>query len=121
MDYCKLFCDVLPAWLSGLAAVVAIVITCISNSRSNRLQAKIAADNSKLLKDIQRRDANMKLYDLRLGGLWIYGIKIKDQNLVLFSFIILQIVVDKVYNNNLFVLIILDEFLFLKLHHVVIL
>ena len=67
MDYCKLFCDVLPAWLSGMAAVVAIFISCKSNSKSNKLQAKIADDNSILLKDIQRRDANMKLYDLRLG------------------------------------------------------
>ncbi len=67
MDYTKLFCDVLPAWLSGMAAVVAIIISCKSNSKSNKLQAKIADDNSILLKDIQRRDANMKLYDLRLG------------------------------------------------------
>ena len=66
MNWNILFCDVLPAWLSGIAAVVAIIIACISNSRSNKLQAEIAADNSKLLKDIQHRDANMKLYDLRL-------------------------------------------------------
>ena len=67
MNWNVLFCDVLPAWLSGIAAVVAIIIACISNSKSNKLQAKIADDNSILLKDIQRRDANMKLYDLRLG------------------------------------------------------
>ena len=67
MNWNVLLCDVLPAWLSGIAAVVAIIIACISNSKSNKLQAKIADDNSTLLKDIQRRDANMKLYDLRLG------------------------------------------------------
>ena len=66
MDYCELFCDILPAWLSGIAAVVAIIIACISNGKSNKLQEKIAADNSKLLKDIQHRDANMRLYELRL-------------------------------------------------------
>ena len=67
MNWNVLLCNVLPAWLSGIAAVVAIIIACISNSKSNKLQAKIADDNSILLKDIQRRDANMKLYDLRLG------------------------------------------------------
>ena len=66
MDFYKLFCDILPAWLSGIAAVVAIIISCKSNNKSNELQRKIADDNSKLLKDIQHRDANMKLYDLRL-------------------------------------------------------
>lgn len=66
MDFYKLFCDVLPAWLSGIAAVVAIVISCISNNKSNKMQETIAAGNSKLQKDIQRREVNMKLYDLRL-------------------------------------------------------
>ena len=66
MNWNVLLCDVLPAWLSGMAAVVAIFISCKSNSKSNKLQAKIADDNSELLKDIQVRDANMRLYELRL-------------------------------------------------------
>ena len=66
MDFCKLFYDVLPAWLSGIVAIVAIIISCKSNRKSNKLQEEIADDNNKLLKDIQIRDANMRLYELRL-------------------------------------------------------
>lgn len=80
MDYCKLFCDVLPAWLSGMAAVVAIFISCKSNSKSNKLQAKIADDNSKLLKDIQYRDANMRLYDLRLEVYSAFMVALNSQH-----------------------------------------
>ena len=80
MDYCKLFCDVLPAWLSGMAAVVAIFISCKSNSKSNKLQAKIADDNSKLLKDIQHRDANMRLYDLRLEVYSAFMVALNSQH-----------------------------------------
>ena len=66
MDFYKLFCDVLPAWLSGIVAIVAIIISCKSSRKSNKLQEEIADDNNKLLKDIQIRDANMRLYELRL-------------------------------------------------------
>ena len=50
MDFCKLFYDVLPAWLSGIVAIVAIIISCKSNRKSNKLQEEIADDNNKLLK-----------------------------------------------------------------------
>ena len=80
MNWNVLLCDVLPAWLSGMAAVVAIIIACISNSKSNKLQAKIADDNSKLLKDIQHRDANMRLYDLRLEVYSAFMVALNSQH-----------------------------------------
>ena len=69
MNYIDLFCNILPAWLSGFAAVVAIIVSCKSDRKSNKLQERIANENIELQKDIQCRDANMQLYELRL---WVY-------------------------------------------------